>query len=174
VIAVVGSATVSALVDTDRTVLPPATPAPSPSALSKAQLDELAAAAAVALGIDNRDNKKRRLEGKPPIVSSSGGPIRAVDNGFGGNASSTNKNGVYVVEVLCMGEGTIRAQIWAAAMGTTPPPSGSFDHEVTCGRKPTPVEVTVRAPKPNLVYVRIQADPSAVGRAAYAELTRNS
>ncbi|RSM56471.1 hypothetical protein DMB66_34720 [Actinoplanes sp. ATCC 53533] len=174
VIAVAGSATVAALVDTDRTALPPATPSPSPSALSKAQLDHLAAAAAVALGIDRVDNEKRKLEGKPQIISSSKGPVRSSE-GFSGSASSTNKNGGYVVEVVCVGEGTIRAQIWAAAPATTTSPApDTFEHPVTCSDKPTPIKVSVRAPKPKLVYVRIQADPSAVGRAAFARLTRHS
>lgn len=174
VLAVLGGVTVAALIGTDRVALPPATPSPSPSALSKAQLDELSAAAAVALGIDRVDNRKRKLEGKPQIISSSKGPVRNYA-GFGGSASNMIKNGVYVVEALCVGEGTIRAQIWAAPQNTTAPPlPGAFEHRLTCGDKPTPIKVTVRAPKPNLVYVRIQADPSAVGRAAYARLTRES
>ena len=175
-IAVAGGATMAMLADTDRTALPPA--APSPSALSEAELQKLEATAVATLGL-YEDNQKRRSAGKPAIVSFSKGPLRGNDGGISGTASSTNKNGVYVVEILCVGEGTMRAQVWADLQDTTSPrartpPPGSFDERVRCSDRPTPVKVTVQAPKPKLVYTRIEADPSAVGRAAYARLTRNS
>lgn len=172
VIAVAGGATVAALVDTDRTALPPATPSPSPSALPRAQLNELGDAAAIALGV-RYDSKKRKLAGEPQIFSGSSGPIRDYI-GVAQEASGAKKYGDFVFEVLCLGEGTIHAKVWAAAQGVwnTAPPSDAIDRQVTCSDKPTPIKVNVRAPKPKIVYFVIQGDPVAVGRAACATLIR--
>ncbi|GAA3344061.1 hypothetical protein GCM10020358_45750 [Amorphoplanes nipponensis] len=168
-----GSATVAARVDPDRAA--PAAPSPAPSALSDAELDRLSEAAAAALGLTTVDNKKRRSQGLPRIVSSNHGPLRGGDQGVAGVSSGTNQTGVYVVEVVCVGTGTLHALVWAAdgISRDRPVPPGAADVQVSCGDRPTPVEVTVSAPRPKLVFTRIEPDPSAIGRAAYARLTRH-
>ncbi|SCL16275.1 hypothetical protein GA0070624_0975 [Micromonospora rhizosphaerae] len=179
-LAVAGGAAVANLVDADRSAPPPAaaSPSPSPSALSAAQLDDLASAAAAALGTKDVDNRKPRSEGKGPIIMSGGGPVLRGDQGISGTGYSENKTGVYVFEVLCVGEGTLRARFWAGtstanAAGSRPtPPPNSPDLQVPCGDEPTPATASVRAPWPERVYVSIEPDQAAVGRAAYASLVR--
>ncbi|WP_433723545.1 hypothetical protein ACQP2Y_00585 [Actinoplanes sp. CA-051413] len=80
-----------------------------------------------------------------------------------------------MVEIICLGEGTIRTTVRAASHDPdpqsmrTPPPDASVVN-VRCGDKPAPVRVDVRAPK--LVYVQHQADPAAVGSALVAHIVR--
>ncbi len=178
-IMVAGGATVANLVDPDRSAPPPTAPSPSPSssALSMGQLDDLASAAASALGIDAVDNRKRRSEGKGPILMGSAYPVLRSGGGIGGTGSNENKTGVYVFEVLCVGKGTLRARFWAGtstanASRNHQPPTASPDMQVPCSDEPIPATAIVRAPWPAMVYVSIEADQTAIGRAAYAFLVR--
>ncbi|MFC4149051.1 hypothetical protein ACFO0M_22600 [Micromonospora mangrovi] len=180
-LALAGSAGVASLVGGDRSAPPPvsSTPSTSPPPLSTAQLDALASEAGTALGINSIDNRKRRSEGKGPILMSSSGPIlRGGPSNISGTGYNENKTGVYVLEILCVGEGALRARFWgepamSGARESRPTPSpDSPDVRVPCGDHPTPVTASVRAPWPARVYVSVEADPTAVGRAAYARLVR--
>jgi len=174
-IAIVSTATVMSVVDTDRAAPAPAAPSPSFSRppLTEAQLKQLASEAMATLGADT-NNADRKKAGKPAIVSSNHGPARP-NMGTSGSATSTNKTGDYVVEIICLGEGTIRTTVWAASHDPqsmrTPTPDASVV-SVRCGDKPAPVRVDVHAPKPKLVHVQHQADPAAVGHAVFAHIVR--
>jgi hypothetical protein len=177
-IAVAGGAAVANLGDADRSAPPPAAPipSPSPSALSAAQLDGLASAAAATLGIESVDNRKRRSEGKGPILMTGNHPVLRVNPSVAATGYSENETDIYGFEILCVGEGTLRARFWgspANAPGSRPaPPPGSPDLRVPCGDEPSPATASVRAPWPQRVYVWIEADQAAVGHAAVAFLVR--
>jgi hypothetical protein len=113
-IAIVSTATVLSVIDTDRAAPSPAAPSPSFSRppLTEAELKQLGAEAMATLGADS-DNNDRKKAGKPAIVSSNHGLARP-DMGVSGSATSTNKTGDYVVEIICLGEGSIRTTVWAS------------------------------------------------------------
>ena len=112
-IALAGGITVTSLVEADRSAPRPAAPSPStsPSALSAAQLDDLKSAALAALG--PVDNRERRSAGMGPVIALTFNPVRGTDPTINGTASSENKTGSYVFEILCVGKGSLRARFWA-------------------------------------------------------------
>ncbi len=166
------------LATSERSATPPAapSPSPSPSELPAEQLDRMAATAAAALGITSVDNKQRRREGKGPILMIGSEPARR--GGISGTGYNENKTGVYVLDVLCVGVGTLRTRFWAATSGAdeagnpAPIPPDAAEARVPCSDEPERVSLSVRAPWPKKVYVSIEPDQAAEGRAAHASLVR--
>lgn len=155
-------------------------PAPAPPRLSDEELKRLEARAKTALGLDNVDNRRRRAEGKPPIVwGTSGIARRAGRVGMSGGSSSVNESGVYVIEIVCLGAGSLMLRYWGGPQrraGRSPdamPPADARDLFVPCGA-PTVMTARVLAPQPNLVYASEEFDEAAVGRAAFALLVREA
>ncbi|MEU4441568.1 hypothetical protein [Micromonospora chalcea] len=177
-IVVAGGFAVTHLATSERSATPPAapSPSPSPSELPAEQLDRMAATAAAALGITSVDNKQRRREGKGPILMIGSEPARR--GGISGTGYNENKTGIYVLDVLCVGEGTLRTRFWAATSGAdeagnpAPIPPDAAEAQVPCSDKPERVSLSVRAPWPKKVYVSIEPDQAAEGRAAHASLVR--
>jgi hypothetical protein len=154
---------------------PPVAPASAPTAtrLSDGDIDDLIARAKTLLELDNVDNRRRKAEGKGSIISHVYGAL-TVTRGprMGASGYSENASGIYVIDVVCLGTGSMRLNYWAGAhdvTGTRPPtpPPGSSSVVVPCGPE-TVTTVRVLAPRPQVVYHHIAPDEAADGRAVYA------
>lgn len=167
----------------DRAVVPPAAsgkpssrPAPPPWVQTSGPAGDLAAEAALKLGLQ-MDNKERRKKGLPPIIMAYAQAMTSnTGGGIGGGNNSDPKAVEFTIDVVCFGQGTVQVSFWTAPKtGHAKPKTAatSVEFPLTCSADPETVTKTIHVSAPlDLAYVNIRPDKSAIGKAAVAHQVR--
>jgi hypothetical protein len=155
------------------------------SASTRAALRAMATRAASAIDLTGVTTDDGQANGKGSLVMNTSQAVDRLDFGITGAAGATDKSGDYIYEIACVGTGTLRARFWAGPSAaenarnrkvnpsrplSVPPDAAEM--RVTCGDRPAKATARVHAAYPHMVYVSVEADQTAIGKAGYADLVR--